>query len=184
MFFAVSDNLSAENSKLSADSGIQRIQLLERMFGACELVWRQSIYRCTWYTYILFTSPFMFFEGSQGMDGMMLHQPTLTLVDIWDCHLIWRAAGGKRSREDPSCWPPPPPCSSTWSSSPSSSFTLIHHFGFLKISLLSCLFAPRVGVFDISISHINCRYIDTFWKYRYRYQYRYDHSWKYRYWYR
>ena len=29
-----------------------------------------------------------------------------------------------------------------------------------------------VGVFDISISHIDYRYIDTFWKYRYRYQYR------------
>ena len=27
-----------------------------------------------------------------------------------------------------------------------------------------------VGVFDISISHIDYRYIDTFWKYRYRYR--------------
>ena len=31
IFFAFSDNLSAENSKLSADSGLQRIQLLECM---------------------------------------------------------------------------------------------------------------------------------------------------------
>ena len=31
IFFAFSDNLSAENSKLSADSGIQRIQFLECM---------------------------------------------------------------------------------------------------------------------------------------------------------
>ena len=29
-----------------------------------------------------------------------------------------------------------------------------------------------VGVFDISISHIDFRYIDTFWKYWYRYRYR------------
>ena len=32
IFFAFSENLSAENSKLSADSGIQRIKLLECMF--------------------------------------------------------------------------------------------------------------------------------------------------------
>ena len=31
--------------------------------------------------------------------------------------------------------------------------------------------APPIGVFDISISHIDYRYIDTFWKYRYRYRY-------------
>ena len=37
-----------------------------------------------------------------------------------------------------------------------------------------------LGVFDISISHIDYRCIDTFWKYRYRY----GHSWKYRYRYR
>ena len=30
-----------------------------------------------------------------------------------------------------------------------------------------------VALFDISIWHIDCRYIDTFEKYRYRYQYRY-----------
>ena len=29
-----------------------------------------------------------------------------------------------------------------------------------------------LGVFHISISHIDYRYIDTFWKYRYRYRYR------------
>ena len=34
-----------------------------------------------------------------------------------------------------------------------------------------------VALFDISISNINCRYIDTFEKYRYRY----GHFWKYRY---
>ena len=38
-----------------------------------------------------------------------------------------------------------------------------------------------LGVFDISISNIDYRYIDTFRKYRYRYRYRYGHSWKYRY---
>ena len=41
-----------------------------------------------------------------------------------------------------------------------------------------------VALFDISIWHIECRYIDTFEKYRYRYQYRYGHIWKYRYRYR
>ena len=30
-----------------------------------------------------------------------------------------------------------------------------------------------VALFDISISNIDCRYIDTFEKYRYRYRYRY-----------
>ena len=39
-----------------------------------------------------------------------------------------------------------------------------------------------VALFDISIWHIDCRYIDTFEKYRYRY--RYGHFWKYRYRYR
>ena len=34
------------------------------------------------------------------------------------------------------------------------------------------LHAVCIGVFDISISHIDYRYIDTFWKYRYRYRYR------------
>ena len=32
-----------------------------------------------------------------------------------------------------------------------------------------------LALFDISISDIDCRYIDTFQKYRYRYQYRYGH---------
>ena len=41
-----------------------------------------------------------------------------------------------------------------------------------------------VALFDISISNIDCRYIDTFEKYRYWYWYRYGHSWKYRYRYR
>ena len=41
-----------------------------------------------------------------------------------------------------------------------------------------------VALFDISIWHIDCRYIDTFEKYRYRYRYRYGHIWKYRYRYR
>ena len=38
-----------------------------------------------------------------------------------------------------------------------------------------------VALFDISISNIDCRYIDTFKKYRYQYRYRYGHFWKYRY---
>ena len=44
----------------------------------------------------------------------------------------------------------------------------------------------ELALFDISIWHIDCRYIDTFEKYRYRYQYqyRYGHFWKYRYRYR
>ena len=42
--------------------------------------------------------------------------------------------------------------------------------------------ASTVALFDISIWHIDCRYIDTFEKYRYRY--RYGHFWKYRYRYR
>ena len=41
-----------------------------------------------------------------------------------------------------------------------------------------------LALFDISIWHIDCRYINTFEKYRYRYQYRYGHFWKYRYRYR
>ena len=41
-----------------------------------------------------------------------------------------------------------------------------------------------IALFDISIWHIDCRYIDTFEKYRYQYQYRYGHFGKYRYWYR
>ena len=41
-----------------------------------------------------------------------------------------------------------------------------------------------LALFDISIWHIDCRYIDTFEKYRYRYRYRYGHIWKYRYRYR
>ena len=45
IFFAFSDNLSAENSKLSADSGIQRIQLLECMCGLCELC-ESDAHRC------------------------------------------------------------------------------------------------------------------------------------------
>ena len=40
------------------------------------------------------------------------------------------------------------------------------------------------GLFDISISNTDCRYIDTFEKYRYRYRYRHGHFWKYRYRYR
>ena len=31
----------------------------------------------------------------------------------------------------------------------------------------------QLALFDISISNIDCRYIDTFEKYRYRYRYRY-----------
>ena len=38
-----------------------------------------------------------------------------------------------------------------------------------------------LALFDISIWHIDCRYIDTFEKYRYRYQYRYGDFGKYRY---
>ena len=38
IFFAFSDNLSAENAKLSADSRIQRIQLLECMTEVCASV--------------------------------------------------------------------------------------------------------------------------------------------------
>ena len=41
-----------------------------------------------------------------------------------------------------------------------------------------------IALFDISISNIDCRYIDTFDKYRYRYWYRYGHFWNYRYRYR
>ena len=43
-----------------------------------------------------------------------------------------------------------------------------------------------LALFDISIWHIDCRYIDTFekYRYRYRYRYRYGHIWKYRYRYR
>ena len=33
----------------------------------------------------------------------------------------------------------------------------------------------QVALFDISIANIDCRYIDTFEKYRYRYRYRYGH---------
>ena len=44
----------------------------------------------------------------------------------------------------------------------------------------SCLAGCQEALFDISIWHIDCRYIDTFEKYRYRY----GHFWKYRYWYR
>ena len=33
----------------------------------------------------------------------------------------------------------------------------------------------KLALFDISISNIDCRYIDTFEKYQYRYQYRYGH---------
>ena len=35
--------------------------------------------------------------------------------------------------------------------------------------------ATGIALFDISISNIDCRYIDTFEKYRYRYRYRYGH---------
>ena len=35
------------------------------------------------------------------------------------------------------------------------------------------LIPPPLALFDISIWHIDCRYIDTFEKYRYRYRYRY-----------
>ena len=47
-----------------------------------------------------------------------------------------------------------------------------------SLSLFSvCLRSPllldwSVALFDISIWHIDCRYIDTFEKYRYRYRYR------------
>ena len=41
-------------------------------------------------------------------------------------------------------------------------------------SILSC---THLALFDISISNIDCRYIDSFEKYRYRY----GHFWKYRY---
>ena len=40
------------------------------------------------------------------------------------------------------------------------------------LQLSENLFHLSVGVFDISISHIDFRYIDTFWIYRYRYRYR------------
>ena len=42
-------------------------------------------------------------------------------------------------------------------------------------------FGSDLALFDISIWYIDCRYIDTFEKYRYRYRYRYGHFWKYRY---
>ena len=47
IFFAFSDNLSAENSKLSADSRIQRIQLLECMITVTQMVW----YVLFWYIF-------------------------------------------------------------------------------------------------------------------------------------
>ena len=39
----------------------------------------------------------------------------------------------------------------------------------------------QVALFDISISNIDCRYINTFEKYQYWYRYRYGYFWKYRY---
>ena len=39
------------------------------------------------------------------------------------------------------------------------------------------LSAPQLALFDIALSNIDCRYIDTFEKYRYRY----GHLGKYRY---
>ena len=45
---------------------------------------------------------------------------------------------------------------------PSVNSSQCHHVGRLL----------RLALFDISISDINCRYIDTFEKYRYRYRYR------------
>ena len=53
----------------------------------------------------------------------------------------------------------------------------------LRGSSASCA-GLALALFDISIWHIDCRYIDTFEKYRYRYRYRYGHIWKYRYRYR
>ena len=43
--------------------------------------------------------------------------------------------------------------------------------------IFNCPPPPALALFAISISNIDCRYIDTFE----RYQYRYGHFWKYRY---
>ena len=46
--------------------------------------------------------------------------------------------------------------------------TSLISFANLVAWILSCCLQLWLGVFDISISHIDYRYIDTFWKYRYR----------------
>ena len=47
----------------------------------------------------------------------------------------------------------------------------------LQLVLLPRVLLQRLdlALFDISISNIDCRYIDTFEKYRYRYRYRHGH---------
>ena len=52
----------------------------------------------------------------------------------------------------------------------------MHPDGKLLVKLVNTL-----ALFDISISDIDCRYIDTFEKYRYRYRYRQGDFGKYRY---
>ena len=58
---------------------------------------------------------------------------------------------------------------------------LLHFFKFLGPSEENYNLQSLLALFDISIWHIDCRYIDTFEKYQYRYRYRYGHIWKYRY---
>ena len=87
---------------------------------------------------------------------------------------IGPSAGDPRSSENQSLPSPP-------------NLLSLGQLGSLPVDLFSpavisstVLPGKHVALFDISIWHIDCRYIDTFEKYRYRY----GHFWKYRYRYR